>query len=103
MLPSLRKLRKGSSRQKKIKKCVKKKDCTEDEIKEVLTEAKKCGFSDAQIEKISGGKYNEAEVRIIRKKYGITPNVKQIDTLAAEFPAETNYLYLTYHGSAHDL
>merc|ERR1719385_651419 len=53
----------------------------------------------------NGGKgVQENDVRKIRiEKYGITPFVKQIDTLAAEFPAFTNYLYVTYNGSEHDL
>ena len=42
-------------------------------------------------------------VRALRKSYGIVPYVKQIDTLAAEYPAQTNYLYLTYAGVAHDI
>lgn len=49
-----------------------------------------------------GGRVQEAHVRQLRKKFGINPSVKQIDTLAAEFPAETNYLYLTYSGEEHD-
>jgi len=43
------------------------------------------------------------KVRAYRKSLGLTPFVKQIDTLAAEFPAQTNYLYLTYHGDFHDI
>ena len=42
-------------------------------------------------------------VRIRRKELGIVPVVKQIDTLAAEYPAQTNYLYLTYNGSENDI
>jgi carbamoyl-phosphate synthase large subunit len=45
---------------------------------------------------------NHLRVREHRKKTGILPVAKQIDTLAAEFPAKTNYLYLTYHGNEHD-
>ena len=44
-----------------------------------------------------------AAVRELRRAHNIQPFVKQIDTLAAEFPASTNYLYLTYNGSGHDL
>eukprot|EP00933_Yihiella_yeosuensis_P077927 TRINITY_DN8891_c0_g1_i1.p1 TRINITY_DN8891_c0_g1~~TRINITY_DN8891_c0_g1_i1.p1 ORF type:complete len:1190 (+),score=260.46 TRINITY_DN8891_c0_g1_i1:194-3571(+) len=51
----------------------------------------------------TGGPVRETHVRYLRKKLGITPVVKQIDTLAAEFPAETNYLYLTYSGVEHDV
>jgi carbamoyl-phosphate synthase large subunit len=50
-----------------------------------------------------GGRVREVHVRHLRKKLGIFPVVKQIDTLAAEFPAETNYLYLTYSGEEHDI
>ena len=45
----------------------------------------------------------ELAVRTLRQSYGITPIIKQIDTVAAEWPASTNYLYLTYNGSSHDL
>lgn len=65
-----------------------------------LAQAKKFGFSDAEIGKFWGK--DELEVREIRKSRGILPVVKQIDTLAAEFPAKTNYLYLTYHGRKSD-
>jgi carbamoyl-phosphate synthase large subunit len=73
-----------------------------EDCQEALLNAKKMGFCDAQIEKLSSGNYSEQEVRQMRQKWGITPVVKQIDTLAAEFPAQTNYLYLTYHGSKSD-
>ena len=95
----------------------------------LLREAKTRGFSDRQIaaiistpEKImdsavspqllptdhssqrySGGPVSEAHIRHLRKKLGIVPTVKQIDTLAAEFPATTNYLYVTYSGEEHDV
>lgn len=59
------------------------------------------GFSDKQI--ASGVGATELEVRQTRQKYGITPFVKQVDTLAAEYPASTNYLYVTYSGSEHDV
>lgn len=42
------------------------------------------------------------QVRSARKSLGVVPSVKQIDTLAAEYPAKTNYLYMTYHGSEDD-
>jgi len=67
----------------------------------ILHEAKKLGFSDGQIAKILGT--NEADVHAMRRNYGLAPVVKQIDTLAAEYPAQTNFLYLTYNGSADDL
>jgi carbamoyl-phosphate synthase large subunit len=58
--------------------------------KELMMKAKKMGFSDRQIAKCL--KCTEDEVRARRKNFGITPFVKKIDTLAAEFPADTNYL-----------
>jgi carbamoyl-phosphate synthase large subunit len=67
----------------------------------VLKEAKKLGFSDKAIGKIKNLECQK--VRQLRIKHGITPYVKQIDTLAGEFDAKTNYLYLTYHGSEHDI
>ncbi|MBI5414035.1 carbamoyl-phosphate synthase (glutamine-hydrolyzing) large subunit [Candidatus Peregrinibacteria bacterium] len=70
----------------------------------LFSHAKKEGFSDAQISKILGEeRISESDVRAKRKKLGILPVVKQIDTLAAEFPAKTNYLYLTYHGIKNDV
>lgn len=68
---------------------------------QILKEAKKMGFSDKQIGLITGK--TEMEVRAMRKKLGVVPVVKQIDTMAGEFPAKTNYLYLTYHGESDDL
>lgn len=59
------------------------------------------GFSDVQI--ATGLSCTELEVRKYRKDAGITPFVKQVDTLAAEFPAATNYLYMTYSASEHDV
>lgn len=68
---------------------------TQDISKELLTEAKKHGFSDEQIAFIL--KSNAEEISNLRKIYSIRPSVQQIDTLAAEYPAQTNYLYLTYN------
>ena len=68
---------------------------------EMIREAKRLGFSDAQIAKCIG--VSEEEVRRFRKTHGIIPVVKQIDTLAAEWPAKTNYLYLTYSGDEDDV
>jgi len=62
----------------------------------LLHDAKKLGFSDKQIGRIISK--DDLEIRKIRKDAGIIPAVKQIDTLAAEWPAKTNYLYLTYGG-----
>lgn len=76
---------------------------------DLLRKAKIFGFSDFQIARHvfkSGLKSiteKSLEVRDFRKKTGILPFVKQIDTLAAEYPAMTNYLYLTYSGSEHDI
>jgi len=67
----------------------------------LLHDAKKLGFSDKQIGRAV--QKEESEIRQIRKSQGIVPVVKQIDTLAAEWPAKTNYLYLTYGGDKHDL
>lgn len=68
---------------------------------EIVAEAKRLGFSDEQIARALG--VSPDEVREFRRRHGITPVVKQIDTLAAEWPARTNYLYLTYNGWEHDI
>ncbi|MCD6510006.1 MAG: carbamoyl-phosphate synthase (glutamine-hydrolyzing) large subunit [Thermoprotei archaeon] len=70
-------------------------------LKEVVKEAKQLGFSDRQIAFCLG--WNEDEVRKFRKRHGILPVIKRIDTLAAEWPAVTNYLYLTYGGDSDDV
>lgn len=70
--------------------------------KELMMKAKKAGFSDLQIAGTSSS-WKEMEVRKVRKDYGIVPFVKRIDTLAAEFPAATNYLYTTYNASTNDV
>ena len=67
----------------------------------LLKTAKQLGFSDAAIASFRGEE--EEEVRAARKEQGILPVIKQIDTLAGEFPAQTNYLYLTYHGVEDDV
>ncbi|PFH52113.1 hypothetical protein AMATHDRAFT_46479 [Amanita thiersii Skay4041] len=69
--------------------------------KELMRRAKCMGFSDAQIADLV--ETNEDTVRAARKSLGITPFVKRIDTLAAEYPAHTNYLYTTYNASTHDV
>ncbi len=69
--------------------------------KDLLRQAKKYGFSDKRIGDVTNK--SELEIRKLRNKHKILPVVKQIDTLAAEFPAKTNYLYLTYNGSEHDI
>ncbi len=74
---------------------------------EILKTAKQQGFSDFQVarairkEKMKDDDF--IQIREYRKKLGILPFVKQIDTLAAEYPAQTNYLYLTYNGSENDV
>ncbi|RHS50077.1 carbamoyl-phosphate synthase (glutamine-hydrolyzing) large subunit [Tannerella sp. AF04-6] len=75
---------------------------------ELLKTAKKQGFSDFQIARALFKDQGDIdrhllEVRKFRKEKGIVPVVKQIDTLAAEYPAQTNYLYLTYNGTANDV
>ncbi|MDR3302404.1 MAG: carbamoyl-phosphate synthase large subunit [Spirochaetaceae bacterium] len=67
----------------------------------LLLRAKRLGFSDSRIGQLVGR--TEAEVRTLRETHRIRPAVKQIDTLAAEYPAKTNYLYMTYNGSADDV
>ncbi|MBV9159465.1 MAG: carbamoyl-phosphate synthase large subunit, partial [Candidatus Kaiserbacteria bacterium] len=67
----------------------------------LLLKAKRAGFSDDQIGRIRGKSADD--IRSLRLKLKVTPSIKQIDTLAGEFPAQTNYLYLTYHGSEHDV
>ncbi|MBQ9231850.1 MAG: carbamoyl-phosphate synthase (glutamine-hydrolyzing) large subunit [Prevotella sp.] len=80
------------------------------EFLELLRTAKIYGFTDFQIARAIGledkmGNMHQAmlEVRKLRKEKGILPVVKQIDTLAAEYPAQTNYLYVTYSGTASDI
>ncbi len=67
----------------------------------MMLEAKKNGYSDKQIAVYVNS--TEDDVRAKRKSFDITPKTKQIDTLAAEYPADTNYLYTTYHGSEDDV
>lgn len=78
--------------------------------KELLRTAKVYGFTDFQVARAIGlegemGNMHKATmvVRRLRKNYGIQPVVKQIDTLAAEYPAQTNYLYVTYAGVTSDI
>lgn len=66
-----------------------------------LKKAKELGFSDNQIATLMGSSH--ARVRALRKHLGLVPRVKQIDTLAAEYPAQTNYLYMTYNGISDDI
>src|SRR5688572_4536274 len=68
---------------------------------DLLTDAKQLGFSDQAIEDLTH--CETGVVRVLRRKLGIRPHLAQIDTLAAEFPADTNYLYMTYHASQNDV
>lgn len=76
---------------------------------ELLRQAKEQGFSDFQVarevlkENMTDAEKANLQVRTYRKSLGILPVVKQIDTLAAEYPAQTNYLYLTYNGRENDI
>ena len=76
---------------------------------ELLRLAKQQGFSDFQVgravlkDNMTDSEKTTLDVRALRKSLGITPVVKQIDTLAAEYPAQTNYLYLTYNGTQNDV
>ncbi len=76
---------------------------------EIMKSLKQNGFSDFQIARIIYKKEDHisdeilSSVRAYRKKIGVIPVIKQIDTLAGEFPAQTNYLYFTYHGSVSDI
>ncbi|MEM4575951.1 MAG: carbamoyl-phosphate synthase (glutamine-hydrolyzing) large subunit [Candidatus Nezhaarchaeales archaeon] len=72
-----------------------------DELIDIIREAKRLGFSDKQIAMCLG--LTEDDVRNFRYKKGLIPAVKQIDTLAAEWPAQTNYLYVTYGGEEDDV
>jgi len=67
----------------------------------VLKEAKRLGFSDDRIARCLG--WSTSQVREFRRRHGIVPVVKQIDTLAAEWPATTNYLYVSYGGEEDDI
>nr|NVI70399.1 rudimentary [Cucujiformia] len=68
---------------------------------DILTKSKRMGFSDKQIGQAVGS--TEQAIRNIRDEFNIKPFVKQIDTVAAEWPATTNYLYLTYNADSHDI
>lgn len=77
-------------------------ELTENDLtKDLLKRAKQMGFSDRQIGRAKSK--DELEIRKVRKDLGVLPAIKQIDTLAAEWPAKTNYLYLTYGGNENDI
>ncbi len=92
-----------------LKEKLQKVDSLEKLSDELLLEVKKAGFSDFQIARLVlkakgfGINGKLLEVRDYRKSRNILPFVKQIDTLAGEYPAQTNYLYLTYNGTEHDV
>ncbi|MBI4523157.1 MAG: carbamoyl-phosphate synthase (glutamine-hydrolyzing) large subunit [Deltaproteobacteria bacterium] len=69
--------------------------------RKLLLEAKQAGFSDRQMGALMG--FREERIRTQRQALSIVPRVRQIDTLAAEYPAQTNYLYLTYNGQENDI
>lgn len=69
--------------------------------KEAIGRAKRLGFSDEQLARLLS--LSVEKVRAYRKRNDIVPYIKQIDTVAAEYPAETNYLYFTYNASEHDV
>lgn len=84
-------------------------NCLENIGHDLLRQAKQQGFSDFQVargvlkERMTDSESAVTAVRTLRKSLGIVPAVKQIDTLAAEYPAKTNYLYLTYNGTENDI
>lgn len=80
-----------------LEKNIQRQQCTDT----LLRTAKAFGFTDRSLGLLLG--QSETEIRARRLKAGIVPYIRQIDTLAGEFVAETNYLYLTYHGSCHDI
>ena len=69
--------------------------------KELLLDAKVLGFADSEIARLTSGSFDQ--IRDLRKQHNIKPITNQIDTLAAEFPAQTNYLYTTYLGAKDDV
>jgi len=80
---------------------VEKRIATEKLSEELLLTSKKTGFSDKAIGRLTN--QSELQIRELRRSFNIAPFVKQIDTLAGEFAAHTNYLYMTYLGSEHDI
>jgi len=71
------------------------------DTQDTLLTTKQLGFSDKRLAKLANS--TEENIKKLRLKYNIHPQVKQIDTLAAEYPAQTNYLYLTYNGESDDI
>ncbi|MEW6295250.1 MAG: carbamoyl-phosphate synthase (glutamine-hydrolyzing) large subunit [Candidatus Diapherotrites archaeon] len=93
----LHKIKNIASMHSKLKKL----NFSNEDFPEVLSQAKKLGFSDKKIAGMLNA--SQEKIRELRKHYGIIPVVKQIDTLAAEWPAKTNYLYFTYNGTENDI
>ncbi|MDP2625231.1 MAG: carbamoyl-phosphate synthase (glutamine-hydrolyzing) large subunit, partial [Candidatus Peregrinibacteria bacterium] len=69
--------------------------------RDLMDRSKKAGYSDHQIGSLRDK--SEMQIRKTRLEMGVVPSVKQIDTLAAEYPSKTNYLYVTYHGTQDDI
>jgi len=88
-----------------VHRALKKLSSLDDVTESIMRKSKRMGFSDKQIAQLvgEGNAATEGQVRAARKAMGITPFVKRIDTLAAEYPANTNYLYTTYNASEHDV
>uniref|UniRef100_A0A7S2ECQ3 Carbamoyl-phosphate synthase (glutamine-hydrolyzing) n=2 Tax=Trieres chinensis TaxID=1514140 RepID=A0A7S2ECQ3_TRICV len=102
----LNKLKNIASMRKTLKECASVDALIKDNAVDRLLSLKRAGFSDKQIATYLGlpnGMEGESQIRGLRKSCGVLPVVKQIDTLAAEFPAQTNYLYMTYSGTADDV
>jgi len=95
----LRRLENIAQFSKRLTKCNSSKNLKKDE----LLASKQLGFSDRQIASRLINEEDEMMIRETRVNLGIVPHVKQIDTLAAEYPAATNYLYMTYNGSESDV
>lgn len=77
-------------------------DIPDYKIKEIILKLKQYGFSDNQISHTFKNKFTSLDVKNIRYQYNILPKIKQIDTVAGEFPCHTNYLYLTYLDASSD-
>jgi carbamoyl-phosphate synthase large subunit len=86
---------------KKLRESLRLDKVDKDAFKQLIAEGKRLGFSDEQLASALG--IDIDEFRRFRRDLDTTPVVKQIDTLAAEWPAQTNYLYMTYHGWEHDV
>mmetsp|Transcript_9667 Transcript_9667/g.20835 ORF Transcript_9667/g.20835 Transcript_9667/m.20835 type:complete len:1576 (-) Transcript_9667:1003-5730(-) len=102
----LSKLKNIAQMRQALKSCSSLDELTAFNGRERLRALKIAGFSDRQIARylrLPSGLEGESRIRDCRKSLGVVPVVKQIDTLAAEFPAQTNYLYVTYSGDGNDI